>query len=460
MLLHANATRINTAPLLNPFSHPLLPHPSRPPPCYDANMPTTPAQRRQYEALDRENLAREQLRRLNELLAAILPHNRLYAQKLAGVKMPLASLDDLARLPLTNKEDLIAGDANDFAANLTWPVEKYVRYHRTSGTRGRPLVVLDTAEDWRWWLDTWQYVLDAADMTTADRVLMAFSFGPFIGFWSAHDACIERGAMVIPSGGLSTLARLELMRSTGATVVFTTPNYALHMAEVAAQNGIRADQMHVRRIIVAGEPGGSVPAVRSRIEKTWNARLIDHAGASEVGPWGYADRASRGLHVNEISFLPEFLSVDTGAPAKEGELAELVLTTLGRVGCPVVRYRTGDLVRPVWSTSGDNRFVLLDGGVLGRADDMLVIRGVNIFPSSIEQIVANFPEIVEWRTTAHKAGEMDALTVEIEDRLAQPERVAQELQLRLGLRVDVKCLPLGTLPRTEGKGKRFVDLRS
>lgn len=423
-------------------------------------MPTTPAQRRQYEALDRENLAREQLRRLNELLAVILPHNRLYAEKLAGVKLPLTSLDDLARLPLTNKEELIAGDANDFAANLTWPVEKYVRYHRTSGTRGRPLVVLDTAEDWRWWLDTWQYVLDAADMTTADRVLMAFSFGPFIGFWSAHDACIERGAMVIPSGGLSTLARLELMRSTGATVVFTTPNYALHMAEVAAQNGIRADQMQVRRIIVAGEPGGSVPAVRSRIEKTWNARLIDHAGASEVGPWGYADRKSRGLHVNEISFLPEFLSVETGAAAKEGELAELVLTTLGRVGCPVIRYRTGDLVRPVWSTNGDNRFVLLDGGVLGRADDMLVIRGVNIFPSSIEQIVANFPEIVEWRTTAHKAGEMDALTVEIEDRLAQPERVAQELQLRLGLRVDVKCLPLGTLPRTEGKGKRFVDLRT
>lgn len=413
-----------------------------------------------YEALDREALVREQLHRLNDLLTTILPHNRLYAQKLAGVRRPLESLEDLRRLPLTRKEELISTHGEDFAANLTWPVERYVRYHRTSGTRGRPLVVLDTAEDWHWWLDTWQYVLDAAEMTTADRVLMAFSFGPFIGFWSAHDACIARGAMVIPSGGLSTLARLELMRSTGATVVFTTPNYALHMAEVAQQHGIRADQMQVRRIIVAGEPGGSVPAIRERIEKTWNARLIDHAGASEVGPWGYADRAARGLHVNEISFLPEFLSVESGLPAQGGELAELVLTTLGRVGCPVLRYRTGDLVRPAWPSSGANRFVLLEGGVLGRADDMLVIRGVNIFPSSIEQIIANFPEVVEWRTTAHKAGEMDALTVEIEDQLNQPERVAQELQLRLGLRVEVKCLPPGTLPRTEGKGKRFVDQRS
>ena len=245
-------------------------------------MPTTPDQRRLYEALDRESLACEQLRRLNELLSAILPQNTLYARKLAGAKLPLQSLEDVARLPFTFKEDLIGSCEGGFAANLTWPVERYVRYHRTSGTRGRPLVVLDTADDWRWWLETWQYVLDAAEITPADRVLMAFSFGPFIGFWSAHDACIERGAMVIPSGGLSTLARLELMRSTAATVVFTTPNYALHMAEVAAQHGIRPDHMQVRRIIVAGEPGGSVPAVRARIEKTWNARLIDHAGAIEV----------------------------------------------------------------------------------------------------------------------------------------------------------------------------------
>jgi phenylacetate-CoA ligase len=163
--------------------------------------------------------------------------------------------------------------------------------------------------------------------------------------------------------------------------------------------------------------------------------------------------------VIESEFLAEFLSVETGRPAADGELSELVLTTLGRTGAPVIRYRSGDLVRPTWRAPGDNRFVLLAGGVLGRADDMLIIRGVNIFPSSVEQIIHGFPEIVEYRLTAHKQGAMDALTVEIEDRLGAPERVAEELHLRLGLRVAVKVVPLGSLPRFEGKGKRFIDAR-
>jgi phenylacetate-CoA ligase len=417
-------------------------------------------QRRYLASLDRATIEAGQLVRLNRLLGEILPHNRMYAEKLAGSTLPLPSLAAFAQLPFTRKEELLTARDDDFAANLTWPLERYVRYHRTSGTHGRPLVVLDTARDWEWWIETWQYVLDAAELTARDRVLMAFSFGPFIGFWSAHDACIDRGAMVVPSGGLSTLARLDLLRTSRATVMFTTPSYALHVAEVAAQHGIDPRQLHVRRIIVAGEPGGSVPAIRERIEQTWNARLIDHAGASEVGPWGFADPAGRGLHVIETSFLAEFIALDSDAPAKPGELAELVLTTLGRSGCPVIRYRTGDLVRPTWPTSGDCRFVLLEGGVLGRADDMLVIRGVNVFPSSIEQIIASFPEVREWRMTAHKNGAMDVLSVEIEDRLDQPARVAQALQLQLGLKVEVTCVPLGSLPRSEGKGKRFVDRRN
>jgi phenylacetate-CoA ligase len=246
--------------------------------------------------------------------------------------------------------------------------------------------------------------------------------------------------------------------------MFCTPSYALHLAEVGAQHQIDVAALGIRRIVVAGEPGGSVPAVRQRIEKSWNASLIDHAGATEVGPWGYSPptgstRHGSGLHVIESEFLAEFLSVETGRPAADGELSELVLTTLGRTGAPVIRYRSGDLVRPTWRAPGDNRFVLLAGGVLGRADDMLIIRGVNIFPSSVEQIIHGFPEIVEYRLTAHKQGAMDALTVEIEDRLGAPERVAEELHLRLGLRVAVKVVPLGSLPRFEGKGKRFIDAR-
>jgi len=418
-------------------------------------------ERRRIEALDSESLARHQLARLNALLEIVLPHNRFYADKLSGVKLPLKSLDELASLPFTFKDELIgSAEGGGLAANLTYPAENYVRFHHTSGTRGRPMVVLDTAEDWKWWIDAWQFVLDAADVTAEDRALMAFSFGPFIGFWTAFDAVSQRGGLVIPSGGLSSVARLELMRTSSATALFCTPTYALHLAEKAAEIDFDVAESAIRVVIVAGEPGGSLPAVRERIETAYRAKVIDHAGATEVGPWGFGDLSGRGLHINEDAFIAEFLSVETGRAAGEGELAELVLTTLGRSGCPVLRYRTGDLVRPTWNNDGPNRFVLLEGGLLGRTDDMMVIRGVNIFPSSIEQILRSFPEVVEFRIVAHKEGEMDALTIEVEDRLGDPARIAKELRLRLELRVQVNCVEIGSLPRFEGKGKRFVDNRA
>ncbi|HEX5106600.1 MAG TPA: AMP-binding protein, partial [Pirellulaceae bacterium] len=387
-------------------------------------------------------------------------HNRFYAEKLASVNLPLESLDQLPDLPFTFKEELsTAKHDGEFAANLTYPLERYVRYHQTSGTRGRPLSVLDTADDWRWWIECWQFVLDAAEVGPEDRALLAFSFGPFIGFWSAHDAAVARGTLVIPSGGLSTLSRVEMVRRTQATILFCTPSYALRLAEVAHENHIDPASLEVRRIIVAGEPGGSVSALRRRIETTWNARLTDHAGASEVGPWGYGDKEGRGLFVLESEFIAEFRSLATGQRAADGEEAELVLTSLGRLGSPVIRYRTGDIVRPRWGLVEDNGFVLLEGGVLGRADDMLIVRGVNVFPSAVEQILRSFPEIVEYRVTVTRQGSLDALIVEIEDRLDDPARVARELKLRLGLKVDVRCAKLGSLPRFEGKGKRFHDQR-
>jgi phenylacetate-CoA ligase len=421
---------------------------------------TSPEQRRFCERLDREAIREHQLERLNALLAAILPHNRFYAEKLGHIELPLGSFGDLQCLPFTFKEELVtAHGAGDFAANCSFPLERYVRYHQTSGTRGRPMSVLDTADDWQWWIDCWQFVLDAAEIGAEDRIVLAFSFGPFIGFWSAHDAAVARGAMVIPSGGMNTLARVEMIRHCRATALFCTPSYALRLAEVALENRIDHASLDVRRIVVAGEPGGSVPALKKRIETVWNAKLIDHAGASEVGPWGHSDAAGRGLQVIETEFIAEFLSLSTGGPAEEGELAELVLTPLGRYGSPVVRYRTGELVKPVFKHGEASQFVLLEGGVLGRADDMLIVRGVNIFPSSLEQILRSFPEVVEFRTTCRKNGALDVLMIEIEDRLESPERVAREMQLRLGLKVEVRCVPLGSLPRFEGKGRRFIDLR-
>jgi phenylacetate-CoA ligase len=276
------------------------------------NLPS-PEHRRQMEHLDSEQLAEHQLRRLNRLLTGILPHNRFYADKLADLTPPLRSLDDLAELPYTFKDELVGGvHGSDPVANLSYPLDRYVRYHRTSGTRGRPMVVLDTAEDWRWWVETWQFVLDAAEIKTSDRAFLAFSFGPFIGFWSAHDALVARGALVIPSGGLSSLARLDLLRGSRATCLFCTPSYALHLAEAASEHQVDVGALDVRHIIVAGEPGGSVAEIKHRIESVWKARVVDHSGASEVGPWGYSDLQGRGLHIVESEFIAEFLSVETG----------------------------------------------------------------------------------------------------------------------------------------------------
>ncbi|MBI1247252.1 AMP-binding protein [bacterium] len=421
---------------------------------------TTPQQRETFRCNSPENLGEFQLARLNQLLTEILPHNAFYAEKLADVKLPLTSLDDLAKLPFTFKDELIGTRENgDLANNRTYGVEQYVRFHRTSGTRGRPMVVLDTKSDWQWWIDAWQYVLDAAELTSEDRCFFAFSFGPFVGFWSAFDAVTSRGCLAIPSGGLSTISRLEMLQHQQATAVFCTPTYALHMAEVAQEHHIHLDKLPVRRLVLAGEPGGSIPEIRDQIESAWNAKVIDHSGATEVGPWGFSNPRQTGIVVNEAFFLPEFISLDTGTPAAEGELSELVITTLGRSGSPVIRYRTGDLVRPSWNTPDPCNFVLLEGGVLGRTDDMLIVRGVNVFPTSIEQILRSFPEVVEYRMTAMKRGAMDALMVEVEDRKQEPERIAEELNLRLGLKVEVKLVDAGSLPRFEGKGRRFIDAR-
>ena len=426
--------------------------------------PAPPANRSE----SRESLDAIKLARLRELLRTILPHNRFYADKLGRVlprPADLTTLADLADWPFTFKEELVAAAAGSGRpANLTWPVERYVRFHQTSGTHGRPLLVFDTVDDWGWWMACWRLVLERGGVGPGDRVLVASSFGPYVGFWSAFEAVIAASAMAIPGGGLSSAGRLEILRGAEATVLVATPSYALHLAEVAEQSKIDVAALPVRLVVVAGEPGGSVPAVRARIAAAWDADVLDHAGATEVGPWGVGDLRGPGLDVIEPFFHAEFLALESGRPAVEGELSELVLTTLGRAGAPLIRYRTGDLVRPTWASAADVAagacpWVRLAGGVLGRADDMLVVRGVNIFPGAIDDIVRGFPEVVEHRLTVGTRESLDELQLEIEDRLNAPDRVARELQLRLGLRVAVEAVPVGSLPRFEGKARRIVDRR-
>jgi phenylacetate-CoA ligase len=422
---------------------------------------------RSAHAAARDAVDARKLDRLRAMLREVLPHNGFYAAKLSRVIDPagIRGLDDLATWPFTFKDELVeAAAATGRPGNLTWEPDRYVRYHQTSGTHGRPLPVHDTAADWAWWMACWETILDRGGVTAGDRVVVASSFGPYVGFWSGFEAAIAAGALAIPTGGMTSLARLELIRTVGGSVLLATPSYALHLAEVAAEAKIDAAALGVRLVIVAGEPGGSVAATRARIAAAWAADVLDHAGATEVGPWGVGDHHGDGLDVIEDWFHPEFLAVETGAAAEPGQLAELVLTTLGRCGAPVIRYRTGDVVRPTWASPADVEagacpWVRLAGGILGRTDDMLVIRGINVFPHAIDEIVRGFPEVIEHRLTASTRESLDELTLEIEDRLDDPERVARELKIRLGLRVAVRTVPRGSLPRFEGKGRRFVDLR-
>jgi phenylacetate-CoA ligase len=293
---------------------------------------------------------------------------------------------------------------------------------------------------------------------------MAFSFGPFIGFWSAHQACIDRGALVIPGGGLTSLARLEFIRQSQANVVCCTPSYALHLADVAAAENIPLPALKIERMIVAGEAGGSVPGVRNKIESAWGARVIDHSGATEIGPWGFGWPDRCGLHLIETNFIAEFLPLARGPGEhnpRSTDLAELVITSLGRYGAPIFRYRTGDVVRHEYINDervGCN-FVWLPDGVVGRADDMVTIRGVNVFPSSIDAIVREVPGISEYRIIVSRRGELDQLQVEIEADEATQHQLEKNLASRLGLRIPVALAPLASLPRSELKSRRWIDQR-
>ena len=293
------------------------------------------------------------------MLKAILPQNRFYAEKLARISAarlqaadgPLESLDDLAELPFTFKDELLSSrHPGDLAANLTFPLDHYTRFHQTSGTRGRPLVVLDTADDWAWWIDCWQFVLDAAE----HRAGRSRVHGVFVRAVRRLLERLRRGLRARLPGGARRRHEHAGPAGTDAhaarpTVIFCTPSYALHLAEVAAEHQIDVGDLDVRQLILAGEPGGSMPAIRGRIEAAWQARVLDHGGATEVGPWGYGDVARpRDCTSTKAISSPSSCRSKPAQPAAEGELSELVLTNLGRAGSPIIRYRTGDLVRPSW----------------------------------------------------------------------------------------------------------------
>lgn len=418
------------------------------------------------ETLPREQLAALQLNKLQAMMAELWGRNQFYTNKWrsAGVQpSDIKSLGDLTRLPLTKKAELVDDQAahGPFGSNLTYPLEAYVRMHQTSGTTGVPLKVMDTNESWDWWGRCWAHVLAAAGITATDRLFMAFSFGPFIGFWAAVEGARKIGAMMIPGGGRDSQQRLELMREAGATVLCCTPTYALRLAEVARDVGFDLRSIPMQATVHAGEPGANIPATKQRIEAAWNAKCFDHAGASEVGAHSFeCHMQPGGTHLIESEYIAEVIDPLTGETVATGQRGELVITNLGRWGFPVIRYRTGDLVQLNLDRCDCGRsFLRFEGGILGRADDMVTVRGVNVFPAGVENIIRRFPQVEEFRITLNKFKQMEEMDIEVElcagADVAVIDEIASRLDSLLAFRPRVHHVEHHTLPRFEMKAKRF-----
>ncbi len=412
-------------------------------------------------------LVSSQVRRLREMLVPVIRDNAFYRKKLlgAGLSDPgdIRTLEDYRRLPFTTKDELSADQdaCPPYGSNRTFPLKHYIRVHQTSGTTGRSLRWLDTPESWEWFAGCWRQVYGGASVTRADRLFFAFSFGPFIGFWTAHEGARLIGAMAITGGSMSSIHRLHAIEEHQATVLVCTPTYALHLAEVAQAEGIDIANSGVRTTIHAGEPGAGLPSTRRRIEEAWGARCFDHAGATEVGAWGYECQARNGMHVNEAEFICEVIDPDTGAHAEEGEL---VLTNLGRVGMPVIRYRTGDRVKLAKGTCPcGSGFLRLENGVIGRIDGGLIIRGVVVYPSAVENVVRTYPEVTEFAVDVYRLRSLDEMEIRLEVRGETPDSVvdavAEEARRVLGFRVRARAVNRNTLPRFELKANRFTDHR-
>lgn len=416
------------------------------------------------ETLDRSSLEQLQRQKLAAMLAEALPGNRFYARKFEGIRFdPLR--DPMDRLPFTTRKELEQDqlDHHPYGSNLTYPIERYTRLHQTSGTAGRPLRWLDTPENWAWWKRLWGVIFAAAGVGPADRLVFPFSFGPFVGFWGAFEAAAGLGRFVLAAGGMSTTQRLQYILENRATVICCTPTYALRMVEVAEQEGIDLRKSSVRIVLVAGEPGGHIKGTREKIEAGWSARLVDHTGMTEIGPLGFEClEYPDGVHLIETDCIAEVLDPLTDRPVAEGEAGELIITNLGRWGSPVIRYRTRDQVRVTRGLCACGRhFARMEGGILGRIDDMISIKGNNVFPTAIEGVIRMFPEVAEFALEVQQTAALPKMIIRIEpvaavgDPASLAARVGRALEEKLLLKAHVQPVAVGSLPRFEMKSRRF-----
>ncbi|OLB91862.1 MAG: hypothetical protein AUI15_22180 [Actinobacteria bacterium 13_2_20CM_2_66_6] len=401
-------------------------------------------------ATSSDAIREQQLKKLRAGLGDVLATNPFWRARLHEVR----GWDDFERLPLTTKAELLADqqDRAPFGSNLTYALERYVRLHQTSGSSGdKPLRWLDTAESWDWWVRIWaEHVYRAAGVTSSDRVFFAFSFGPFIGFWSAFGGAQNLGALCISGGAMTSEQRVRSLIDLDATVLLSTPTYALRLAGVAEKLGVDLSAAGVRTTIHAGEPGASIPATRGAIEAAYSAACFDHTGMTELGPTGHSCTQRDGVHLIESEFIFEV--------AADGEL---IATNLGRWGMPLIRYRTGDrVVVSREPCSCGSPFLKVVGGIRGRVDDMFTVRGVNLYPSQVEDIVRRYPQVTEFVIEHRRERQMDEVSLVLETSVAgfSADRLESDLRQALGVRLGCRIVAAGTLPRSELKSKRIIRI--
>jgi phenylacetate-CoA ligase len=430
------------------------------------------------ETLSRERLEALQLAKLRyqcEWAAARSPwYRRRFAEE-GFDPGQLRSVADIRRLPLLTRDDWMASQeaAPPYGEIPTIGGDGAIRVHTTSGTTGRgPLRALDSRKDWAWIAEMWCYGIWGCGVRTGDTSYIAFGYGSFIGFWGLHYAMEKMGVLNVPGGAQTTEARVRQIADFGATVVASTPTYALRLAQEAAEHDIELRGSAVSRVILSGEPAGSIPQTKALIEEQWGAKAFDTAGMTEIGTIMVFECSDQpgGTHIIEDNMIEEVIDPGTLDPVEYGQRGERVVTSFGRGAIPLIRYRTGDLVCkvPASTCSCGRGFDIYDGGILGRVDDMKIVRGTNVYPRAIEAIVREFREVDEFQTVITREGIRDEITLRVEMKPGWPsdgwESLSDDLHRRLalaheGLNFRVELADAGELPRFELKAKRTADLR-
>ena len=400
---------------------------------------------------------------------SVLPLNAFYLRKLrigAGnvskswIKDNFDSFEFTSKLELQNSQSSYPPYGDFHYLNLA----QYNRFHQTSGSSGKPLLFLDSKEGWEWLLNNWLKIFALAGIEKGDRLFFPFSFGPFLGFWTAFEAACKVGCLSFPGGGMSSESRLALIQNQKINVVFTTPSYALRLGEVARSQGINLKDLQLKKLVLAGEPGANIPATRLRIEKEWGPIVVDHHGMTETGPVTVECSTTPGLlHIIENAFIAEVIDPNTQKKLSLGSIGELVLSSIGRVGCPLLRYRTGDIVhlnlqKCACGFNGQS----LKGGILSRADEMIFLKGNNIYPSVLQNMLHTIGELLDFRITFYKTNGNPHLLFEIETLQTDSESIKNMLEKMIQtmflFKPVIKIVPKGTLPRQEMKSKRFIQI--